>query len=70
MVLSTTFDNISVISWLSVLLVEETEIPKENHQPAISYRQTLSLISTVNLIIKLSIYLENRLEDKRLDKVF
>jgi len=28
------FNNISVISWWSVLLVEETE---ENHQPAVSH---------------------------------
>jgi hypothetical protein len=26
-----TFNNISVISWRSVLLVEETEVPGENH---------------------------------------
>ena len=29
-----TFNNISVILCPSVLLVEETEIPGENHQPA------------------------------------
>jgi len=40
MVFSTTFNNISSISWGSVLLVEETEITKENHWPA-SYWQTL-----------------------------
>ena len=34
--------NISVISWLSVLLVEVTEIPGENHLPAASHLQTLS----------------------------
>jgi hypothetical protein len=33
MVFNVTFNNISVISWQSVLLVEETEIPAENHQP-------------------------------------
>jgi hypothetical protein len=31
MVFSATFNNISVISWQSVLLVEETGIPVENH---------------------------------------
>jgi hypothetical protein len=31
MVFNTTFNNISVISWWSVLLVEETEVPGENH---------------------------------------
>ena len=30
MVLNATFNNISVISWRSVLLVEETEVPGEN----------------------------------------
>ena len=33
MVFNETF-NISVISWLSVLLVEETGVPGENHRPA------------------------------------
>jgi hypothetical protein len=31
MVLNTTFSNISVKSWLSVLLVDETGVPGENH---------------------------------------
>ena len=31
MVLNATFSNISVISWQSVLLVEETGVPRENH---------------------------------------
>ena len=30
-VFSATFNNISVISWRSVLLVEETGVPRENH---------------------------------------
>jgi len=34
MVFYATFNNSSVISWLSVLLVEETRVPGENHQPA------------------------------------
>jgi hypothetical protein len=33
MVFDTTFNNISAISWLSVLLVEETGVPRENHRP-------------------------------------
>jgi len=37
MVFNATFNNISVISWRSVLLVEETGVPGENHQPAASY---------------------------------
>jgi len=30
-----TFNNISVILLQSVLLVEETGVPRENHQPAV-----------------------------------
>jgi hypothetical protein len=37
MVFNTTFNNISVISWRSVLLVEETGVPEENHGPAASH---------------------------------
>jgi hypothetical protein len=33
MVFEATFNNISVISWRSVLLVEETGVPRENHRP-------------------------------------
>jgi len=33
MVFKATFNTISVISWQSVLLVEETGVPEENHQP-------------------------------------
>ena len=33
MVFNATCNNISVISWRSVLLVEETGVPGENHQP-------------------------------------
>ena len=42
MVLNTTFNNTSVISWWSVLLVEETGGPGENHRPVTSHLQTLS----------------------------
>ena len=31
MVVNATFNNISVISWRSVVLVEETGVPRENH---------------------------------------
>ena len=33
MMSNATFNNISVISWQSVLVLEETEEPRENHQP-------------------------------------
>ena len=42
MVFNATFNNISVISWQSVLLVDETLLPGEDHQPAASHRQILS----------------------------
>jgi len=37
MVFNATFNNISAISWRPVLLVEETGVPKENHQPVAGY---------------------------------
>ena len=40
MVFSATFKNISDISLWSVLLVEETGVSCENHQPAASHCQT------------------------------
>jgi hypothetical protein len=45
MVLNTTFNHISAISWRSVLLVEETEGPGENHRPVFifPYRSMLKL---------------------------
>jgi hypothetical protein len=42
MVFNVTFNNISVISWRSVLLVEETGVPGENHRPAANHWQTFS----------------------------
>ena len=42
MVFNATFKNISVISWQSVLLVEETGVPRDNHGWVASHWQTLS----------------------------
>jgi len=42
MVFSDTLNNISVLSWQSVLLMEETRVPWENHRPVASHWQTLS----------------------------
>jgi len=42
MVFNANFNNISAISWRSVLLVEETGGHGENHRPVASDRQTLS----------------------------
>ena len=47
MVFNTTFNNISIISWWSVLLVEEIRVPEEN-QPA-SNTPHLSGIQTHNV---------------------
>ena len=40
MVFNVTFNNISVISCWSVLLVEETKVPGENHRPVPSDQVT------------------------------
>jgi len=41
-VFNATFNNISVISRRSILLVEETRLPGVNHRPAASHWQTAS----------------------------
>jgi hypothetical protein len=59
MVFNSTFYDISVVSWRSVLLVEETGVNRENHRPAVSHWQTffhtysvyLSFITDVKPII-------------------
>jgi hypothetical protein len=40
MVFNATLSNISVISWRSDLLAEETGVPAENHRPVPSHLQT------------------------------
>jgi hypothetical protein len=42
MVCNASFNNISVISWRSVLLVDKTELPGENLRPAVSHWQFVS----------------------------
>ena len=42
MVFNATFNNITVISWRSVLLVEKIGLPGENHRPVAIHRQILS----------------------------
>ena len=37
MVFNTTLNTISVKSWQSALLLEETVVPRENHRPATSH---------------------------------
>ena len=36
-ILNATFNNSSVISWRSVILEEETGVPRENYQPVASH---------------------------------
>jgi hypothetical protein len=50
MVFNATSNNISVISWWSVLLVEEYGVPKENNRPVASHWQTLSHIIIPHII--------------------
>ena len=42
MVFNAAFNNISVISWRSVLLMEETGVPGESHRTVARHLQTLS----------------------------
>ena len=50
MMLNATLNNISVISWWSVLLVEETGVPEKTQQPVASYLQTLSYNVVSNIL--------------------
>jgi hypothetical protein len=50
MVFNATFNNISAMSWWSVLLVEETGVPGENHRTVASHWQTLSY-NVVHLVL-------------------
>jgi hypothetical protein len=42
MVFKATFNNISAVSWRSILMVEEIRVPGENHRSVVSYWQNLS----------------------------
>ena len=56
MVFNATFNNIPVISLRSILLVEEHGIPGENHRPAGSHCQTLSIALSKHLELFLTNY--------------
>jgi hypothetical protein len=43
MVFNATFNNILVILWLLVLLVEETGVPRGNHRPVASFSGSCKL---------------------------
>jgi hypothetical protein len=50
-VLNATFNNISGISWRSVLLVKETGIPGENHSPVATVALYHIMLYQVHLAI-------------------
>jgi hypothetical protein len=54
MVFNATFNNISVILWLTDSLVEETTVPGENQRPIASHRQT----SSHNVVTQLTLTVE------------
>jgi len=43
-VFNATFNNISVLSWWSALLVEESGVPGKNHRPTTRYWQTYHIM--------------------------
>jgi len=55
LVFNATFNNISAISWRSVLLVEETRVPGEHHQPVASHSDSLIGVYKIKLINNYSI---------------
>ena len=48
MVFNATFNNISAISWWSVLLMEEAKVPRENHRPVASHIMLLRVHLTMS----------------------
>ena len=60
---NSTFNNISVSSWWSALLVEETGLPGENHRPVVSHWRTLS--HNVMKCVKFKSEHHNAIEEKK-----
>jgi hypothetical protein len=46
MVFNATFNTISVISWRSIVLIEETGVPGENTRPVASHRLSHNVVSS------------------------
>jgi hypothetical protein len=55
MVLNATFNNISAISWRSVVLEEEAKVPGENHRPAVNVLGVPSQDSEMSCICVLGV---------------
>jgi hypothetical protein len=51
MVFNATFNTISVIAWLSALLLEKTVIPGENQRPGASYWQALQKVFLFHVML-------------------
>ena len=69
MVINATFNNISAISRRSVLLVEKTDVPGENHRPATShglsgFMPTRVLVGVSLVTIKEVLNKKNRHKDE------
>ena len=64
MVFNTTFNNISVISWQSVLLVEENGKPGENYRSVASHGQSLShnVVSSTSRHVEIMMTATNQLQ--------
>jgi hypothetical protein len=58
MVFNVTFNNISVISWRSVLLMEQTEVPRGNHWPVASHWHTFQSEKLLHSLVILSTRVE------------
>jgi hypothetical protein len=73
MVFNAIFNNILIISWRLVLLVEETEVPGENHLPVASDWQTLShynicpLHDIATILIKLALSTNQSINQSKSD---
>ena len=52
MVLNATFNTISVVSWRSILLVEETGVPGKNHRPVATDKFYHILLYRVRLTMR------------------